>query len=54
MISQLKNQIKTTEKNVRDEVNKGLEQARSSGKYEIQQFKSNLDEMHKKMQVSER
>jgi hypothetical protein len=54
MISQLQNQIRTTEKNVRDEVNKGLEQARASDKQEIQLLKSSLDEMHKNMQVSER
>jgi ABC-type phosphate transport system auxiliary subunit len=54
MISQLQNQIRTTEKNVRDEVNTGLEQARASDKQEIQLLKSSLDEMHKNMQVSER
>ena len=54
MISQLQNQIKTTETNVRDEVNKRLEQARASDKQEIQLIKSSLDEMHKNMQVSER
>jgi hypothetical protein len=54
MISQLQNQIRNTEKNVREEVNKGLEQARASDKQEIQLLKSSLDEMHKKMQVSER
>jgi hypothetical protein len=54
VISQLKNQIKTTKKNVRDEDNEGLEQARASDKQEIQLLKSNIDDMHKKMQVSER
>jgi hypothetical protein len=53
VISQLQNQIRTTKKNVRDEVNKGLEQARASDKKEIQLFKSSLDEMHKNMKVSE-
>jgi len=54
MISQLQNQIRTTENNVRDKVNKGLEQDRSSDKQEIQLLKSSLDEMHKNVQVSER
>ena len=54
VISQLQNQIKTTEKNVRDEVNKGMEQGRANDKQEIQLLKSGLDEMHKNMQVSER
>ena len=54
MISQLQNQIRNAEKNVREEVNNGLEQARASDKQEIQMLKSSLDEMHKKMKVSER
>jgi hypothetical protein len=54
MIIQLQNQIRNTEKNVREEVNKGLEQARASDKQEIQLLKSSLDEMHKNMQESER
>jgi peptidoglycan hydrolase CwlO-like protein len=45
VISQLQNQIKTTKNNVRDEVNKRLEQARASDKQEIQLLKSSLDEM---------
>jgi hypothetical protein len=53
VISQLQNQIRTTEKNVRDEVNKVLEQARASDKQEIQLLKSSLDEMQKNLQVSE-
>jgi ABC-type phosphate transport system auxiliary subunit len=54
MISQLQNQIRTIEKNVIDENNKGLEYARASDKQEIQLLKSSVDEMHKNMQVSER
>jgi cell division septum initiation protein DivIVA len=53
LISQLQNQIRTVEKNVRSEVNKGLEQARASDRQEIQQLKSSLDEMHKNVQASE-
>jgi hypothetical protein len=40
--------------NVKEEVNKGMEKARASDKQEIQLLKSSLDEMHKKLQVSER
>jgi transposase len=54
MISQLQNQIRTTEKNVRDEVNKGLEHARASDKQEIQLLKSSLYEMHKNVQAREK
>jgi cell division septum initiation protein DivIVA len=46
-ISQLQNQMKTVEKNVRSEVNKGFEQIRASDKQEIQQLKSSLEEMHR-------
>jgi hypothetical protein len=40
------------EKNVRSEINRGLEQARASDKHEIQQLKSNLEEMHKNVHAS--
>jgi hypothetical protein len=53
MIAQLQSQIKNTEKNIRDEINKGLEQARAVDKQEIQLLKSSLDEMYKKMQASQ-
>jgi hypothetical protein len=46
-ISQLQNQMKTVEKNVRSEVNKGFEQIRANDRQEIQQLKSSLEEMHK-------
>jgi hypothetical protein len=51
MIAQLQSQIRNTEKNIRDEINKGLEQARAADKQEIQLLKSSLDEMYKKMQA---
>jgi hypothetical protein len=54
MISQLQNQLRNAKSNVREEVNKGMEQTRANDKQEIQLLKSSLDEMHKKMQVSER
>jgi hypothetical protein len=54
LISQLQNQIRTTEKNVKDKVNKGIEQARASDKQEIQLLKSSLDEMHKNVQEREK
>jgi hypothetical protein len=50
----LQNQIRNTEKNVREEVNKGLERARAIDKQEILLLNSGLDEMHKNMQVNER
>jgi hypothetical protein len=50
----LQNQIKNAEKNVKEEVNKGMEQARAIDKQEIQLLKSSLDETHKKMQVRKR
>jgi hypothetical protein len=53
MIAQLQSQIRNTEKNIRDEINKGLEQARAADKQEIQLLKSSLDEMYKKMQASQ-
>jgi hypothetical protein len=39
LISQLQNQIRTVEKNVQSEIDKGLEQYRASDKQEIQQAK---------------
>ena len=53
MISQLQSQIKNTEKNIREEINKGLEQARFVDQQEIQLLKSSLDEMNKKMKMSQ-
>jgi hypothetical protein len=53
MIAQLQNQIKNTEKNIREEINKGLEQARDVDKQEIQLLKSSLDEMNQKVQTSQ-
>jgi hypothetical protein len=52
LISQLQNQVKTVEKNVRSEINKDFEQIRASDRQEIQQLKSSLDEMQKKSQTS--
>jgi hypothetical protein len=43
VIIQLQNQIRTIEKNVKDEVNKGLEHARASDKKEIQLLKFSLE-----------
>jgi hypothetical protein len=53
LISQLQNQIRTIENNIRSEVNKGLEQARANDKQEIQQLKSSLEEMQRNVQASE-
>ena len=51
MITQLQSQIRNTKKNIRDEINNGMEQARATGKQEIQLLKSILDEMCKNMQA---
>ena len=53
MITQLQIQIRNTEKNIRDEINNGLEQAKATDKQEIQLLKSSLDEMYKKMQANQ-
>jgi chromosome segregation ATPase len=50
MIAQLQIQIRNTEKNIRDYINKGLEQARVVDKQEIHLLKSSLDDMYKKIQ----
>ena len=46
----MKNQLKYTEKNIKEEINKGLEQARAGDKQEIKLLKSSLDKLYKKMQ----
>jgi hypothetical protein len=48
-ITQLQDQLKDIEKNIKVEINKGLEQARAADKQEIQLVKSSLDEMNEKM-----
>jgi hypothetical protein len=53
LINQLQNQIKTVEEDVRSEVNKGFEQMRANDRQEIQQLKSNLEEIHKTAQASQ-
>ena len=52
-ITQLQNQLKYTEKNIKEEINKGLDQARAADKQEIQLLKSSLDEMNKKVKMSQ-
>ena len=52
MINQLRDQIRNVENNVKSEVNKGLEQARAKDRKEIQQLKSDLEEVHKTAQAS--
>ena len=46
MIAQLQYQLKNAEKNIREEVSKGLEQTRAAERLEIQLLKSSLDEMN--------
>ena len=53
MISQLRDQIRNTVKNIIDEVNKGLEKDRDVDRQEIQLLKSSLvqqDELVKQLQ----
>jgi polyhydroxyalkanoate synthesis regulator phasin len=50
IISQLQDQLKNVEKNIRDEVNKILEQARAVERQEIQSLKTSLDEMNQRIQ----
>jgi hypothetical protein len=52
LVSQLQNQVKTVEQNVRSEMNKSFEQIRACDRQEIQQLKFSLDEMHKNAQAS--
>jgi hypothetical protein len=49
----LQDQLKDTEKNIKAEINKGLEQARAANNQEIQSLKTSLDEMNKKIQTSQ-
>jgi phage-related tail protein len=53
IISQLQDQLKNAEKNIREEVNKILEQARAVERKEIQSLKSSLDEMNQRIQASQ-
>jgi peptidoglycan hydrolase CwlO-like protein len=46
MIAQLQNQLNNVEENIREEVNKILEQTRAAERLEIQILKSSLDEMN--------
>jgi peptidoglycan hydrolase CwlO-like protein len=48
-ITQLQDQLKDTEKNIKEEINKILEQARATDKQKIQSLKTILDEMNEKM-----
>jgi hypothetical protein len=53
MTTQFQSQLKNTKKNIREEINKGIEQYRVVDKQEIQMIKSSLDEMYKKMKNSQ-
>jgi len=52
MIAQLQRQLKDTDKNISEEINKGLEHDRTVDKQEIQMLKASLNEMYMKMQSS--
>jgi multidrug resistance efflux pump len=53
IIAQLQDQLKNVEKNIREEVNKSLEQARAVERQEIQSLKTSLDEMNQRIQASQ-
>jgi len=53
MISQLRDQIRNTENNIKSEVSKGLKQSRAKDRKKIQQLKSDLEEIHKTAQESQ-
>jgi hypothetical protein len=53
IIAQLQDQLKNAEKNIREEVNKSLEQARAVERQEIQSLKTSLDEMNQRIQASQ-
>jgi hypothetical protein len=52
-IAQLQDLLKNVEKNIREEMNKILEQARAVERQEIQSLKSSLDEMNQRIQASQ-
>ena len=53
IITQLQDQLKNVEENIREEVSKSLEQTRAIERLEVQLLKTSLDEMNKKIQASQ-
>jgi hypothetical protein len=53
LISKLQTQIAAVETNARNEAYKDLEQARAADQQEIEQLKSNLEQMHQSAQISQ-
>jgi hypothetical protein len=52
LVKQFQKKIKTVERSVRNEMNKGFEQIRAYDRQEIQKLKISLAEMHKNSQSS--
>jgi hypothetical protein len=53
LISKLQTQIATVETNAKNEANKDFEQARATDQQEIEQLKSDLEQMHQSAQISQ-
>ena len=53
MIARLHDHLKNVEKNIKEEVDKSLEQARATERKEIQSLKTSLDEMNQRIQVTQ-
>jgi hypothetical protein len=53
LISKLEAKLATTEANARDQVNTGLEQARAADQKEIEQLRSDLEQIHQSAQTSQ-
>jgi hypothetical protein len=53
LIKQLRDQIRNAENNIKNEVSKGIKQARAKYRQDIQQLKSNLEEVQKTTQASQ-
>ena len=51
MISKLQTQIAVVETNARNEAYKDLEQTKAADQQEIEQLKSNLEQMHQSAQI---
>jgi hypothetical protein len=53
LISKLEARVVTTEANVRDQANKGLEEARAVDQREIEQLRAELEKMHQSAQINQ-
>jgi hypothetical protein len=53
LISKLEARVVTAEPNVRDQTNKGLEEARAADQREIEQLRTELEQMHQLAQINQ-